>query len=105
MASDPRIDVILTRIGIESYVQYGVGDREVQQAAEVLINAAKTLSKPLIVVADLGQTIESIAPVLSAREMLSKAGIAVFSSMQDAINAISRLLTYQEFAVQNTPMA
>lgn len=101
VASDPRIDLILTRIGIESYVQYGIGDKEVLATVEALIGATKTLPKPLIVVADLGQTIESIKPVLKAQEMLSKSGIAVFSSMQSAVNAISKLIRYQEFVRQN----
>ena len=101
VASDPKIDVILTRIGVESYIQYGVGNEDIDAATGVLIETAKTLAKPLAVVVDVGLTLEAIAPALKAQEKLSTAGLAVFSTMQAAVSAISKVSRYQEFSRLN----
>jgi predicted amidohydrolase YtcJ len=86
---------------VESYIQYGVGNEDIDAATGVLIETAKTLVKPLAVVVDAGLTLEAIAPALKAQEKLSMAGLAVFSTMQTAVSAISKLSRYQEFSRLN----
>jgi acyl-CoA synthetase (NDP forming) len=105
VASDPKIDVVITIMAIDSYVQYGVGDKEVQAAAKVLIDAASTLPKPLVVVVESGQTIESVIPTLKAQEVLSSAGIPVFSSMEAAVKAVGNLVRYNQTIVARSQIS
>ena len=71
VADDPNIDVVMAIINPHVYTQEGVGAHEIDQTAQVLIDTAKTLSKPLVVVMTLGDNINVIGMELKARRKCS----------------------------------
>jgi acyl-CoA synthetase (NDP forming) len=72
-------------------------DEEVKATAQVLIDAGKALSKPIVVVADAGQTPEAALLAFKAQELLAQAGLPVFPKIQAAVTAIGKFAKYQEF--------
>jgi len=97
VAADPNIDMLMVRISAHAYAHLGVGSDETMQAAKVLIDTAKTLSKPVVSLWTSSGTIASIEPALQASEMCIKAGLPVFSSMETAAKAISKLIQHYEY--------
>ena len=79
------------------YTQEGVGAKEIDQSAQVLIDTAKTLSKPLVVVITLGDSIDVIGLELAAQEKILNAGVPAFATVEAAILAISKMAKYWEF--------
>ena len=76
VADDPNIDIVMAIINPHVYTQEGVGAQEIDQTAQVLINTAKTLSKPLVVVMTLGDSIDVIGMEINAQEKMLNAGVA-----------------------------
>jgi len=97
VASDPNVDMILTMLNPHLYTQFGVGGRQIEDTIEVLIRVAKELTKPMAVVMPLGDSVDTIAPVLKAHEQGISEGLAVFSDMETAIKAMSKVVQYHEF--------
>ncbi len=97
VADDPNIDVVMAIINPHVYTQEGVGAHEIDQTAQVLIDTAKTLSKPLVVVMTLGDDINVIGDELKAQEKMLNAGLPTFSTSEAAILAISKMAKYWEF--------
>ena len=97
VADDPNIDVVMTIINPHVYTQEGVGANEIDQTAQVLIDTAKTLSKPLVVVMTLGDNIDVIGMEIKAQEKMLNAGLPTFSTAEAAILAISKMAKYWEF--------
>jgi hypothetical protein len=79
------------------YTQFGVGARQIEETIEVLIRVAKELTKPMAVVMPLGDSVDTIAPVLKAHEKGVSEGLAVFPDMETAIKAMSKVIQYHEF--------
>ena len=100
VASDPHINLILTQVNPHQYTQYGIGPKQIDEIANVMIRASKALPKPMVVVMPLGDSIETMEPVLKAQEKCIKAGLAIFSDLRVAIKAISNLINYYEHARQ-----
>jgi acyl-CoA synthetase (NDP forming) len=97
VADDPNIDVVMAVINPHVYTQEGVGVKEIDQAAQVLIDSSKTLSKPLAVVVTLGDDINVIGMEMEAQQKMLKAGVPTFSTVEAAILAISKMAKYWEF--------
>jgi acetyltransferase len=97
VASDPNVDMILTMLNPHLYTQFGVGSKQIEDTIEVLIHVAKELTKPMAVVMPLGDSVDTIAPVLKAHEKGLSEGLAVFSNMETAIKAMSKVIQYHEF--------
>lgn len=96
--SDPNIDMILTQVNPHIYAQYGVGAKQVEETINILINTAKELTKPMIVVMPLGDSMITIDPILKAHEKSLREGLAIFSDVSMAIKAISNVIQYYESA-------
>jgi acyl-CoA synthetase (NDP forming) len=79
------------------YSQEGIGEKEIDQSAQVLIDTAKTLSKPLVVVITLGNSIDIIGLELAAQKKILNAGVPAFTTMEAAILAISKMAKYWDF--------
>jgi acyl-CoA synthetase (NDP forming) len=97
VADDPNIDVVMAVLNPHIYTQEGIGAKEIDQSAQVLIDTAKTLSKPLVVVMTLGDSIDVIGMELHATETMLNAGLPAFSTVESAIMAISKMAKYWEF--------
>ena len=97
VADDPNIDVVMAVLNPHIYTQEGIGAKEIDQSAQVLIDTAKTLSKPLVVVMTLGDSIDVIGMEFHATETMLNAGLPAFSTVESAIMAISKMAKYWEF--------
>ena len=88
--TDPQIDFIITHIAADIY-----GGRrqdmqtELLKAAEALAVTVPALTKPLAVVLYAGEHLETFSAMLRARDLLLKAGIAVYPSMEAAARAVA----------------
>jgi hypothetical protein len=96
VSSDANIDFVITQINPHLYIQYGIGAAEIDEVTDILIRTAKSLQKPMIAVMPLGDTMNTIQPVLRAHNKCLKEGVAVFSEIEIAIRSISRLIQYHE---------
>jgi acyl-CoA synthetase (NDP forming) len=97
VADDPNIDVVMAVINPHVYTQEGIGAKEIDQSAQVLIDTAKTLSKPMVVVVTLGDDIDVIGMELAAQEKILNAGVPAYATVEAAIQAISKMAKYWEF--------
>ncbi|MBI2832774.1 MAG: CoA-binding protein [Chloroflexi bacterium] len=102
VAADPQIDMLMIVISAHAYAHMGVGANEMLKAADILIQTAKTLSKPVIPIWTAGGSVESIAQALKAREVCVKAGLPVFSSMENAAKAIDKLIRHYDYMDSHT---
>jgi hypothetical protein len=62
---------------------------ELLKAAEALAVTVPALTKPLAVVLYAGEHLETFSAMLRARDLLLKAGIAVYPSMEAAARAVA----------------
>jgi acyl-CoA synthetase (NDP forming) len=96
---DPETDVIIIHLAIDVY-----GSRTpnlaklAEEAAASLCDKAPSLKKPLAAALFSGGHPDVIAAVMAAREKLTKAGIPVFSGVESASRAISKVVSYYQFA-------
>jgi len=95
--SDPNIDMIITQLNPHLYTQYGVGAKQVEETINVLIDTSKELTKPMVVVMPLGDSLITIEPVLRAHERSLSEGLAIFSDINTAIKAVSKVIQHYEF--------
>ena len=97
VADDPNIDVVIAVLNPHVYTQEGVGAKEIDQSAQVLIDTAKTLSKPLVAVITLGDSIDVIGMELHGTGDTTQCRSTDFSTVEAAILAISKMAKYWEF--------
>jgi acyl-CoA synthetase (NDP forming) len=97
VADDPNIDIVMAVLNPHVYTQEGIGAAQIDQSAQVLIETAKTMSKPLVVVMTLGDAIDVIEMEMHAQETMLIAGLPTFSTIEAAILAISKTAKYWEF--------
>jgi acyl-CoA synthetase (NDP forming) len=95
VASDPQIDFIITFLNPEDYIHYGVKGW-VEDISGALIKAKKAVPKPFAVVFFAAQSGEVFETILRIQRTCMEAGIACFSSMDAAIKAISKSITYYQ---------
>ena len=96
VAADPQIDIVMTFLNPEAYFEYDIGDW-VNEVSTQLIETAKTISKPLVMMLLPGQNVEVFEGNMEIQRRLQKAGIACFSSLDSGIRAVSKLIAYYEF--------
>ena len=95
VASDPQIDFLLSFLNPEDYIHYGVKGWA-EDISRGLIEAKKTLNKPLAVAFLPGQSVEVFESVIEIQRKCLKEGVACFSGLDSAVKAISKLITYYE---------
>lgn len=93
--TDPQIDFTLTFLNPEDYIHYGVKGwaEDIQRS---LIEARRILRKPLAVVFLQGQSADIFQSIIHIQHECLKEGVACFSSLDAAIKAISKLITYYQ---------
>lgn len=97
VAADPNVDMIITQIMPHLYTQFGVGAKQVEDSIDVLIRTAKRMTKPLVAIMPVGDSLVTIEPVLKAHEKGLSEGLPVFTDITVAIKAISNVIRYYEF--------
>ncbi len=96
VASDPEIDVLLTFLNPEDYLHYGLIDWE-DDVYSAMVEAQQILGKPFsVVILPAVQNLETFASITKIQSRFTKAGIACFSTLQDAIKAIKKSTNYYE---------
>jgi len=95
IASDPQIDFIITFLNPEDYIHYGVKGW-VEDISGALMRAKKTLTKPFVLVFLAAQSVEVFESILRIQRKCMEEGIACFSSLDAAIKAVSKLITYYQ---------
>ncbi len=95
VASDSQVDFLITFLNPEDYVHYGVKGWA-EDLGKALIEAKKRLSKPFAVVFLPGLSVQIFESILQIQRKCLEEGVACFSSLDIAIKAISKLITYYE---------
>lgn len=95
IASDPHIDFLITFLNPEDYIHYGVKGW-VEDISKALIRAKKAVSKPFVVVFLAGQSGEVFETILRIQRTCTREGIACFSTMDTAIKALGKTITYYQ---------
>lgn len=95
VASDPQVDFLITFLNPEDYIHYGVKGWA-EDLGRALIEAKKSLAKPFAVVFLPGQSVQIFESILQIQRKCLEEGVACFSSLDIAIKAISKLITYYE---------
>ena len=98
VASDPQIDVIITFLNPQDYIHYGIKGW-VEDLCKALIEAKRILTKPFAVVFLAAQSLEVFESILQLQTMCMEEGIACFSSLDAAVKAISKSITYYQTRV------
>ena len=90
--ADSETDIILIQMAVDIY---GGGDADLRQtlteSAYALCAAADSIKKPVAVAIFTGGRPETVLAAAAARDILTKAGIAVFSGVESAARAIARI--------------
>ena len=104
--ADPQTDFILVHMAVDVYGGHQAGLHErVKYAADVLSDKAKSLTKPLAVALYTGGYLDTITTVLKIRDMLTRKKIPVYSGVEAASKAISKLIGYYESTRDNGNIA
>ena len=89
---DTETDIILIQMAVDIY---GGGDADLKQtlteSAYALCAASDSIRKPLAVALFTGGRAETVLAAAAARDILTKAGIAVFPAVESAARAISKI--------------
>lgn len=97
--ADPETDFIIIQLAVDVYGGRAADlPQQVTRAAEVLCETAPTLTKPMAAAIYTGGHAHTIEAVLEARQMLLKAGIPVYTGVEAASKAVSKLIRYHELA-------
>jgi acyl-CoA synthetase (NDP forming) len=94
--ADPNVDFTLTFLDPEQYVEH-IKEGWVEGAKKSLIEAAKRLKKPLIVVFKPGSSAKVFEWNGQLQRACQEAGLPTYKSLETAVRAASKLITYYEF--------
>ena len=93
---DTETDVILIQMAVDVYGGHTTDlVQNVSEAAYALCAAADSLKKPVAVALFTGGHTDTVLAAAAARDILTKSGIAVFSGIEAAAKAISKVYYYQ----------
>ena len=97
--SDPETDFIIIQLAVDVYGgRQSDLPQQVTRAAEALSATAKTLSKPIAAAIYTGGHTHTVEAVLEARQKILNAGIPVFTGVEAASKAVSKLIGYRELS-------
>jgi len=97
IAASPHIDLILTHLNPDAFVQWGGRPEWLHYSIDTLLNIFRKLPKPVALVLSPSETDEARDVVAEAWVRCLDAGLAVFRSYEAAAKAISKLIQYHEF--------
>ncbi len=97
--ADTETDVILIQMAVDIYGGHTTDLLPgLSEAAYALCAAADSLKKPVAVALFTGGHTDTILAAAAARDILTKAGIAVFTGVESAASAISKVYGYYNFS-------
>jgi len=96
VAGDPLIDIVISFLNPEDYVQYDIGEWG-GQVGKGLIEIAQTSTKPVVFSFMPGRNVDVFRSILQIQNQCQAAGVACYSSLDAAIKAVGKLAAYHEF--------
>ncbi len=102
VASDSKIDFLIVHLTIDWRIRTPEDRRNLQDLTKVLIMIKKSLGKPVVAVLRSSQSLPSWQVFLEEQKSYLEGGIPVYLTLQDAANAVSKLIQYYEFREKAT---
>ena len=100
---DTETDVILIQMAVDIYGGHKPDLlQDVTAAAYALCAAAESIRKPIAVALFTGGHLDTITAVTAARDILTKAGIPVFSGVEAAARSLNKIYNYYRFLDSKT---
>ena len=96
VASHDEIDFIIFHLELGLGIIQGPARAIVEMGREVIIETAKRLHKPFVVVLSYGGSGQGISVFTETKERYIESGLAVFPSIERAALAVSRFISYHE---------
>jgi len=96
VASHAGIDFLIFQMELGMSFLQGPGRVIVETGREVIIETARRIHKPLVVVLSYGGSPQGISLLAETQERYVEAGLAVFPSIERAALAVSRFISYHE---------
>jgi acyl-CoA synthetase (NDP forming) len=96
VASDPQIDFLVIHWSIDWHFQTPEDRKTLGDFTEVSIKIKKRFGKPIIAVLRSSQSLQSWRVFLEEQNRYLEGGIPVYSTLEDAVNAVSKLIKYYE---------
>lgn len=96
VASDPQIDFLIAHLTVDWRLNTPEDRKNLQDLTEVLIRIKKSLGKPVAAVLRSSQSLHSWQVFLEEQKRYLEGGIPVYLTLEDAANAISKLIQYHE---------
>jgi acyl-CoA synthetase (NDP forming) len=95
---DTQTDIILIQMAVDIYGGHTPDlIQNVTAAAYALCAAAESIHKPIVVALFTGGHLDTITAVTAAREIMTKAGIPVFSGVEAAARCLNKIYNYYRF--------
>jgi acyl-CoA synthetase (NDP forming) len=99
VGEDPNIDLILTYLDPEQYVEH-IKEDWIEGAKKSFAEAAKRVNKPLVVVLKPGSSAKVFEWIGQLQLACTEAGIPAYKNIETAIRAVSKMIGYQEFKIR-----
>ena len=96
-ASDPKTDLLIVHLTIDWRIHTLEDRKNLHDLTEALIRNQKSLGKPVAAVLCSCQSLNSWQAFLQEQNRYSEGGIPVYLTLEDAVNAVSKLIQYYEF--------
>jgi acyl-CoA synthetase (NDP forming) len=97
VVSDPQIDFLIAHLTIDWRIRTPEDRKNLQDLTEVLIRIKKSLGKPVAAVLRSSLSLRSWQIFLEEQNRYLEGGIPVYLTLEDAANAVSKLIQYYEF--------
>jgi len=97
VASDPQIDFLIVHLTVDWRMRTPEDRENLRELTEVLIRNKENLRKPAAAVLRSSYSLKSWEVFLEEQKRYLDGGIPVYLTLEDAANAISKLIQYHEF--------
>jgi len=97
VVSDPQIDFLIVHLTVEWRMRTPEDRKNLRDLTEVLIRNKEDLGKPAAAVLRSSYSLHSWEVFLEEQKRYLDGGIPVYLTLEDAANAVSKLIQYHEF--------
>jgi len=102
VASDPQIDFLIVHVTVDWRMRTPEDRKNLRDLTEVLIRIKESLRKPAAAVLRSSYSLQSWEVFLEEQKRYLDGGIPVYLTLEDAANAVSKLIQYHEFREKAT---
>jgi acyl-CoA synthetase (NDP forming) len=97
VASDPQIDFLIIHVTIDWYMRTPEDRKNLRDSTETLLRNKENFGKPAAAVLRSSHSLNSWEAFLEEQKQYLNEGIPVYLTLEDAANAISKMIQYHEF--------